>query len=141
MGRNQPPIAVFTTNTMKKLVIPAFAAGILLITGCNKAAPVQTGAAPIQVTDWGLVEVVPSTPKHLQLEGKDCTLTATPLADGTFAVFIEGDFGVTGKNSPDGVPAGTPIHTTLNAILPGNVECWFDVAQKLVHATLKLKTS
>ena len=56
----------------------------------------QTRAAPTQATDWGVVEVVPSTPKHLQLEGKDCTLTATPLANGNFAVFIEGDFGVTG---------------------------------------------
>ena len=126
---------------MKKLVIPAFAAGILLIVGCNKASPVQTGGAPTQVTDWGVVEVVPSTPKHLQLEGKDCTLTATPLANGNFAVFIEGNFGATGKNSPDGVPAGTPIHTTLNMILPGNVECRFDVAQKPIRVTLKLKTS
>ena len=134
-------MAVFTTNTMKKLVIPAFAASILLFSGCNKAAFVQTGSAPIQVTDWGVVEVVPSTPKHLQLEGKDCTLTATPLANGNFAVFIEGDFGVTDKNSPDGVPPGTPIHTTLNTIIPGNVECLFGVAQKQVRVTLKLKTS
>jgi hypothetical protein len=126
---------------MKKLVIPAFAAGILLICGCNKASRVQTTGALTQITEWGVVEVVPNTPKHLQLEGKDCTLTATPLADGNFAVLIEGDFGVTGKNSPDGVPAGTPIHTTLNTTLPGNVECLFGVAQKLVRATLKLKTS
>jgi hypothetical protein len=126
---------------MQKLVIPAFATGILLITGCNKAAPVQTGPVLIQATDWGVVEVVASTPKHLQLEGKDCTLTATPLANGNFAIFIEGDFGVTGRNSPDGVPAGTTIHTTLSTILPGNVECLFNVAQKPVRATLKLKTS
>ena len=122
---------------MKKLVFPAFAAGILLISGCNKASPVQTGGAPIQATDWGVVEVAPSIPKHLQLEGKDCTLTATPLANGNLAVFIEGDFGATGKNSP----GGTPIHTTVNMILPGNVECLFDVAQKPVRVTLKLKTS
>ncbi len=141
LGRNQRPSAVLTTNTMKKVVSAAFAAGILLITGCSKAAPVQIGAAPIQVTDWGVVEVVPSTPKHLQLEGKDCTLTATPLANGNFAVFIEGDLAVTDKHSPDGVPPGTPIHTTLNTIIPGNVECQFGVAQKLVRVTLKLKTS
>jgi hypothetical protein len=126
---------------MKKLLIPAFAAGILLICGCNKASRVQTTYALAPVTDWGVVEVVPSTPKHLLLEGKDCTLTATPLADGNFAVLIEGDFGVTGKNSPGGAPPGTPIHTTLNTTLPGNVECLFSVAQRSVRVTLKLKTS
>ncbi|MGZ5567399.1 MAG: hypothetical protein ACXWKG_10320 [Limisphaerales bacterium] len=132
-------MAVFTTNTMEKLVLLAFAACVLLISGCNKAAPVQTGSA--QVTDWGVVEIVPSTPKHLQLEGKDCILTATPLADGKFAVVIEGDFGAADQNSPAGVPSGTPIHTTLNTIIPGNVECVFAVAQKQVRVTLKLKTT
>ena len=125
---------------LQKLIIPAFAVGILLISGCNKAPVVRT-SAPTSVTDWGVIEVVPGTPKHLQLEGKDCILTAIPLADGKFAVFIEGDFGVTGKNSPDGMPAGTPIHTTLNTTLPANVECLFSVAQKPLRATLRLKTS
>src|SRR5512146_1108259 len=114
LGRNQRPRAVFTANTMKKFIIPAFAVCILLISGCNKAAPVQAGGAPIPVTDWGVVEVVPGAPKQLQLAGKDCTLTATPLTHGNFAVLIEGDFGVTDKNSPGGVPPGTPVHTTLN---------------------------
>ncbi len=128
---------------MKKLVIPAFAAGILLICGCNKASRAQTASAPARVTDWGIVEVVPSTPKHLLLEGKDCTLTATPLANGNFAVLIECDLGVTDRNSPAGISPGTPIRTTqtLNTIIPGNVECLFGVAQRLVRVTLKLKTS
>lgn len=126
---------------MKKLIFPSVAAAILLISGCNKAPRVQTAGAPTQVTDWGVVEVVPSTPKHLQLEGKDCTLTATPLANGNFAILIEGDFGVADKNSPGGPPPGTPIHTTLNTIIPGNVECRFAVGQKPVRVTLKLKAS
>ncbi len=128
---------------MKKLVVPALAAGMLLICGCNKAFRAQTASAPAQVTDWGIVEVVPSTPKHLLLEGKDCTLTATPLANGNFAVLIECDLGVTDRNSPAGVPPGTPIQTTqtLNTIIPGNVECLFGVAERLVRVTLKLKTS
>ena len=134
-------MAVFTTNTMNKLVLPAFAAGILVISGCNKASPVRASGAPIPVTDWGVVEIVPSAPKHLQLEGKDCTLTATPLANGNFAVTIEGNFGVTDKSSSGGVPPGTAVHTTLNTILPGNVECLFGVAQKPVRVTLKRKTS
>jgi hypothetical protein len=123
----------------KELVISAFAAGILLVSSCSKAPAVRVGSAPNPVTDWGVLAMVPGTPKHLQVEGKDCTLTATPLADGKFAVVIEGDFDVTGKNSPGGVPAGMPIHTTLNTTIPANVECVFSVAQKPVRATLKLK--
>jgi hypothetical protein len=122
---------------MKSFVFPAFTAGILLVCGCNKGGPGQAGGNLIHVTDWGVVEVVPSIPKHLQFEGKDCTLTATPLANGNFAVFIEGDFGVTDQNAQD----GAPIHTTLNTILPGNVECLFVVAQKEVRVVLKLKPS
>ena len=126
---------------MKKLAISAFAASILLLAGCNKSAPVSNGDAPIQVTDWGVVEVAASTPTHLQLEGKDCTLTATPVADGKFAVVIEGDLGVTDTNSPPGVPPGTPIHTTQNMIVPGNVACTCSVGHKPVRFTLKLKPS
>jgi hypothetical protein len=122
----------------KTFVIPGVPACILLFSACGKTPAVQVGG-PNKFTDWGVIEVVPGTPKHLQVEGKDCTLTATPLADGKFAVVIEGDFDVTGKNAPAGVPAGLPIHTTLNTTLPGNVECLFSVGQKPVRATLKLK--
>src|SRR6476646_9058061 len=83
-GRNQPHNAVFTINTMIKIAISSFAACILLLAGCNKSSAVKSGDADTQVTDWGVVEVTASTPTHLQLEGKDCTLTATPLADGKF---------------------------------------------------------
>jgi hypothetical protein len=126
---------------MKKLGIPALAASILLLAGCHKASPVQNGGVPIQVTDWGVVEVAASTPTHLQLEGKDCTLTATPLANSKFAVLIEGDFGVTDRNSPARVPPGTPIHTTQHMVIRGNVECMCDVDHKPVRFTLKLKAS
>jgi len=128
---------------MKKLIIPALAGSILLLSGCGKSSPATKGRAPVQVTDWGVVEVAASTPKHLKLEGKDCTLTATPLANGNFAVYIESDLGVTDRNSPAGVPAGTPIHTTQtqNMIVPGNVECICDIGHKPVRFTLKLKTS
>jgi hypothetical protein len=126
---------------MNESVIPALAASILLLAGCHKAAPVQIGDAPSQVTEWGVVEVAACTPKHLQLNGKDCTLTATPLADGNFAVFIEGDFGVTDKNSPAGVPPGTKVHTTQNMIVRGNVECLCSFANKPVRFILRLKPS
>jgi hypothetical protein len=130
-------------NTMKKLAISAFAASVLLLAGCHKSSAVRNGDAAIQVTDWGVVEVAASTPTHLQLEGKDCTLTATPLADGKFAVVIERDLGVTDTNSPPGLPPGTLIHTTQtqNMIVPGNVACTCSVGQKPVRFTLKLKTS
>jgi hypothetical protein len=130
---------VFRISIMKQLVIPALAASMLLISGCSKTS-VPSLAAPVPDTDWGVVEVVSGVPKRLQVEGKDCTLTATPLADGNLAVSIEGDFGVTGKDSPDGVPPGMPIHTTLKTTLPANVECLFSVAQRPVRATLKLQT-
>ncbi|HWI58491.1 MAG TPA: hypothetical protein VNZ22_14800 [Bacillota bacterium] len=126
---------------MKNLVLLASAVTGLLVAGCTKPSPLTTGGTPIQVIDWGVIEVAPSTPKHLKLAGKDCTLTATPLADGKFAVLIEGDFGVTGTNSPAGVPLGTSIHTTHNMIVPGNVECLCDVDHKPVRFTLKPKTS
>lgn len=93
---------------MKSFVFPAFTAGILLVCGCNKGGPGQAGETS-STQRTGVVEVVPSIPKHLQFEGKDCTLTATPLANGNFAVFIEGDFGVTDQNSHDGVPATGPL--------------------------------
>jgi hypothetical protein len=129
---------------MKKLVIPAFAAGVLLLAGCDKSSPVTSATGtPMPVTDWGVVEVAASTPKHLKLEGKDCTLTATPLANGNFAVLIEGDFDIADKDSPPGLPAGTRIHThtTQNMIVPGNVECNCAVGHRPVRFTLKLKTS
>jgi hypothetical protein len=126
---------------MNKVTIPAFAASLLLLAGCHKASIAENGVASIQVTEWGVVEVAASIPTHLQLAGKDCTLTATPLANGNFAVFIEGDFGVTDKNAPAGVPPGTPIHTTQNMIVPGNLACICDVGHKPVRFTLKLKVS
>jgi hypothetical protein len=126
---------------MKKLSLPALAAGILLLAGCDKPSSATTGSAPIQALSWGVVEVAASTQTHLSLEGKDCTLTATPLTDGKLAVLIEGDFRVAGTNAPPGVPPGTPIHTTQNMILPANVEVLCDVANKMVRLTLKLKPS
>ena len=134
---------MFTINTMIKIAISSFAACILLLAGCNKSSAVKSGDADTQVTDWGVVEVTASTPTHLQLEGKDCTLTATPLADDKFAVLIEGDFGGTDTNSTAGLPPGTVIHTTqtLNMIVPGNVACTCSVGHKPVRFTLKRKTS
>ncbi len=126
---------------MKKLVLPAFAASILMLAGCNKSSAVKNQDGAIQVTDWGVVEVTASTPTHLQLEGKDCILTATPLADGKFAVVIEGDLSVTDTNSSPGVPLGTPIHTTQNMIIPGNVAIVGSVGHIPVRFTLKLKAS
>jgi len=131
---------VLTIGSMKKLIIPALA-GMLLLSGCGKSSPATNGGAPVQVTDWGVVEVAASIPKHLKLAGKDCTLTATPLANGNFAVYIESAGGVTDPNSPAGVPPGTPISTTQNMIVPGNVECICDIGHKPVRFTLKLKTS
>ena len=132
---------MFTINKMKKLVIPAFIAGLLLLAACDKSSSVISSGASLQVTDWGVVEVAASIPKHLKLEAKDCTLTATPLADGNLAVFIEGEFDVVEKNSPPGVPAGTPIHTTQNMIVRNNVECMCNIGHKPVRFTLKLKPS
>ena len=126
---------------MNRVAIAAFAASILLLAGCHKSSVVKNGDAAIQVTDWGILEVAASEPTHLQLAGRDCTLTATPLADGNFAVLIEGAFGVTDKNSPGEGPAGMPVHTTQNMIVPGNVECFCDVDHKPVRFTLKLKSS
>jgi hypothetical protein len=40
----------------------------------------HNGGASMNVTDWGVVEVVPGTRKHMKLEGKEWALTATPLA-------------------------------------------------------------
>jgi predicted small secreted protein len=48
---------------MKKLAIPAFAATVLLVAGCNKSSPITNSGASKQVTDWGVVEVAASTPK------------------------------------------------------------------------------
>lgn len=128
---------------MKKLAISAFATSILLLAGCHKSSAVKNGDAATQVTDWGVVEITAGTPTHLQLEGKDCTLTATPLADGKFAVVIEGDLGAADTNSPSGLPPGTLIHTTQtqNMIVPGNVACTCSVGNKPVRFTLKLKAS
>jgi hypothetical protein len=126
---------------MKKLIIPALAGSMLLLSGCGKSSARTNGGAPVQVTDWGVVEVVGSTPKHLKLDGRDCTLTATPLANGDFAVYIESARGVTDTNSPAGVPSGTRVLTTQNMIVPGNVECICDIDRKPVRFTLKLKTS
>ena len=126
---------------MNKLIIPALAGSMLLLLGCGKSSLATNGGAPVQVTDWGVVEVAASTPKHLKLGDKECTLTATPLANGNFAVYIESAGGVTDPNSPAGVPPGTPIRTTQNMIVPGNVECICDIGHKPVRFTLKLKTS
>lgn len=122
---------------MKKLIIPAFAAGILLLAGCHKSSSAKNGDAPVQVTDWGVVEVAPGTPKHLRLEGsKDCTLTATPVDNDCFDVTIIADFDVTDA----GVPPGTTTRTMQSMKIRGNnVECL--VAHRPVRFTLKLKPS
>jgi hypothetical protein len=127
---------------MKALMLPAFASGMLLLAGCHKPSPTTTMTAPFQMTDWGVIEVVASTPKHLKLEGRDCTLTATPLADGKFAVVIETD-STDASDTPPGLPPGTSVHTRSksNMTLPGNVECMCSVGHKPVRFTLRLKAS
>jgi hypothetical protein len=95
----------------------------------------------MNVTDWGVVEVVPGTRKHLKLDGKEWALTATPLANGNFAVLVEEESNAAARNSPAGAPLGMLGRHTQNMILPGNVEVLTDVDQKPVRLTLKLKTS
>jgi hypothetical protein len=68
--------------------------------------------AVLQQSDrLGVVELSAKTPKHLSLDGKDCTLTATPLADGKLSVVIETQIVADGKNTPrvrPGTPARAP---------------------------------
>jgi hypothetical protein len=115
---------------MKKLAIPALAASIFLLAGCNKSSPVAgaTGA-PVQAVDWGVVEVAASTPQHLKLDGQDCTLTATPLADGRAAVVIE----------TEGSTVSALESRKLNTILPTGLECIASVGSRPVRLTLKFK--
>jgi hypothetical protein len=115
---------------MKKSIVIVFAAGVLLLPGCSKPSSSN-------LTDWGVVELSAKTPKHLSLDGKDCTLTATPLADGKLSVFIETQIGADGKNPP-GVRPGTPSRLTLHAIFPADVEIVSSMGHKLVRFTLKL---
>jgi hypothetical protein len=117
---------------MKKSIAIVFAAGVLLLPGCSKLSSSN-------LTDWGVVELTAKTPKHLSLEGKDCTLTATPLADGKLAVLIETEVDADGKNYPE-VRPGTPVRLTEHTIFPPNLEIVSSVGPKLVRFTLKLKT-
>ena len=95
----------------------------------------------MNATDWGVVEVVPGTRQHLKLEGKVWALTATPLANGNFAVLVEEESNTAARNSPAGAPLGMLGRHTQNMILPGNVEVLTEVEQKPVRLTLKLKAS
>jgi hypothetical protein len=116
---------------MKNTIVIVFAASVLLLPGCSKPSSSN-------LTNWGVVELSANTPKHLSLEGKDCTLTATPLADGKISVFIETEIDANGKNTP-GVQPGTPARLTLHTIFPANVAIISSVGPKLVRFTLKLK--
>jgi hypothetical protein len=129
--RNSSSNAVFKFTSMNKAVALIFAAGVLFLAGCDK--PPST-----HVTDWGVVELSAGIPKHLNLDGKDCALTATPIADGKLAILIETRVDADGKNTP-GVPPGTPARLTVNTIVPRDVEIVSSVGPKLVRFTLKLK--
>jgi len=118
---------------MNKSIVIAFAAGVLLFPGCSKPSSGN-------LTDWGIVELSARTPKHLSLNGKDCTLTATPLADGKLSVFIETQIDADGKNAP-GARLGTPTRLTLHTIFPADVEIVSSIGPKLVRFTLKLNNT
>jgi hypothetical protein len=115
---------------MRKCVSILFLAAILLFAGCSKPSSGN-------MTDWGVVELSAATPKHLNLAGRDCTLTATPLADGRLSVFIETEVEADRKQMP-GVQSSTPTRLTLHTTYPANVEVVSSIGSKLVRFTLKL---
>ena len=115
---------------MKNTIVIVFAASVLLLPGCSKPSSSN-------LTDWGVVKLSAMTPKHLSLDGKDCTVTATPLADAKLSVFIETQIDADGKNTP-GVQPGTPARWTLHTIFPADVEITSSIGPKLFRFTLKL---
>src|SRR5690349_8080929 len=109
---------------MRSLV---FFASLLLLVGCSK----PSGQA---LTDWGVVEVKPGIPKHLILDGNDCILTATPLANGSAALNIESQVHAPGTN----IGANSLTRMTANMIAPVGVAYSVFVGPKLVRFTLKI---
>ena len=96
-------------HSMTRTIRLIFAVGILFLAGCRKQSPVaMTGGA--NLVDWGVVELSASTPKHLSLgNGKDCTVTARPLANGDLQISIEtGETLRGGVNSSQG-PIQVPM--------------------------------
>jgi hypothetical protein len=118
-------------RTMKKSITFAFAVGILLLVGCAKPSPVTMGHTSSHVTDWGVIELYDRIPKHLNLEGKDCVITATPFTHDKLFVSIEiGEYG-----------SGTKAYWREETFFFSNVETISSFDRKMVRFTLKLKTS
>jgi hypothetical protein len=132
---------VFTSYN-EKFIALMLAAGTLWA-GCSKVSTTTTADGSTHVTDWGMVELAANTPKHLSLEGKDCTLTATTLGDGKMQIIIKTktEEKLPKAEMPPGVPAGTRVettHTLTMAVLSG-AEIHINVDQMQVCFTPELK--
>lgn len=125
------------TRTMKKAITFAFAISILLLAGCGTPSPVTMNGTPVHVTDLGVVEVLPDTPKNLKIDGQNCTLTASPYPGGKLQIFVESKQTNTERNT--GVR--TNKSWTASTVVPSGVEFTGYIGQKLVRLTLKLKES
>ena len=135
-----------TLHTMKKHISLLLVAVISLMLGCSKA-PHDTNNAVghDSLTDWGLIEFSEGTQKHLALnDGRDCTLTATALADGNFQVIIETDRKATAEDqAPPGqpkFPVGSSVHLSQTVTIPGGEAITSHVDNRLVRFGVKLKT-
>jgi hypothetical protein len=126
---------------MTRTIGIVFAVGILILAGCRKQsnAMVVNGA---NLVDWGVVELSASTPEHLSLgNGKDCTVTARPLANGDLQITIEtGESLRGGMNSPQG-PIQVPMQMSQSQTMSvrAGVEIIATVFQTPVRFVPKFK--
>ena len=126
---------------MKRTMGLIFAIGILLLAGCRKQSHAMV-VDGMNLVDWGVVELSASTPKHLSLgNGKDCTVTARPLANGDLQISIEtGETlrgGMATREGTISVPMQMSQSQTMSVL--AGVEIIAMVFQTPVRFTPKLK--